>query len=533
MSGLLQDIRIAIRGLRHKPGFALLAILILALSIGATTIMFTVVSGVVLKPLAYPDSDRLVAVHVQADKSGDVWGFSYPDFLDCRRDCHSFEGIAAWGYSGGTISAPGEPEYVTGRRISSELFSVLRNQLVRGRSFEAKEDQLGAAPVAIISTRLWQQRYGSDPHAVGMSLNYDGKAYTVVGIAPPGFQLDGDADVFTPLGQTNEPRMQWRAARFLHVVGRLRRRVTLAQAQSELAVLSQRLAKAYPMDDGGITQVLHPLQAELVHDVKPTLWLLLGAVSVVLLIGCVNVASLFLTRVVSRQHEFALRLALGAPRVRLLRQCLTESGALGICGGLLGLLVALAGTRPFIRFWPDRMPRADDIHVDWRVLLFAVSTSILTGLIFGLVPALRANNSKIEETLRSRSRTIAGTARRPLSAFVMCQIALALVLLSAAGVLGRTLLRLSSLNPGIDIRNVLTAHVGVSPEVLSDPAKARADWKALLEDVRRAPAVKSAALTDIVPIREGENTLWYSTTAAIPPSARHRGRSPPPSPRIT
>ncbi|PYV74834.1 MAG: hypothetical protein DMG96_19185 [Acidobacteria bacterium] len=517
MNGLLQDLRIAIRGLRQKPGFALLAILILALGSGAATIMFTVVSGVVLKPLAYPDSDRLVAVHVQADKFGDVWGFSYPDFLDCLRDCRSFEGITAWGYSGGTVSAPGEPEYVTGRRVSSELFSVLRIQLVRGRSFEAEEDQFGAAPVVIISTRLWQQRYGSDPHAVGMSLNYDGKAYTIVGIAPPGFQLDGVADVFTPLGQTNEPRMRWRAARFLHVVGRLHRGVTLAQAQSELAVLSQRLAKAYPADNGGITQVLHPLQAELVQGVKPTLLLLLGAVIVVLLIGCVNVASLFLTRVVSRQHEFALRLALGAPRVRLLRQCLTESGALGICGGLLGLLLALVGTHPFIRFWPDGMPRVEDIHVDWRVLLFALSASILTGLIFGLIPALRANNSAIEETLRSRSRTIAGSARRPLSAFVMCQIALALVLLSAAGVLGRTLLRLSSLNPGIDIRNVLTARVGVSPGVLSDPTKSRADWKNLLEDVRRLPPVKSAALTDIVPMREGENTLWYSTTATIPP----------------
>src|SRR6266576_3720706 len=350
-----------------------------------------------------------------------------------------------------------------------------------------------------------------------MSLNYDGQAYTIVGIAPPGFQLDGDADVFTPLRQTNEPRMQWRAARFLHVVGRLHRGVTLAQAQSELAVLSQRLAKAYPADNGGITQVLYPLQAELVQDVKPTLWLLLGAVSVVLLIGCVNVASLFLTRVVSRQHEFALRLALGAPRVRLLRQCLTESGALGICGGLLGLLLALVGTHPFICFWPDGMPRVEDIHVDWRVLFFAVSTSILTGLIFGLVPALRANNSGIEETLRSRSRTIAGSARRPLSAFVMCQIALALVLLSAAGVLGRTLLRLSSLNPGIDIRNVLTARVALSPAAVSNPAKARAAWQELMESMRQVPAVQSVALTDIVPMREGENVLQYWATAVPPP----------------
>jgi putative ABC transport system permease protein len=311
--------------------------------------------------------------------------------------------------------------------------------------------------------------------------------------------------------------MQWRGARFLHVVARLRHGVTLAEAQSELEVESQRLAKEYQDDNRGITLVPHPLQSELVRDVRPTLWLLLGAVSIVLLIGCVNVAALFLTRVVSRQHEFAVRLALGAQRGRLLRQCLAESGALGIFGGLLGLSLAVIGTNPFLRFWPDRLPRADEIHVDWRVLLFALTTSILTGLIFGLIPALRANNSAIEQTLRSQSRNIAGTVRRPLSGFVMCQIALAVVLLSAAGVLGRTLLRLSSLNPGIDMRNVLTARVAVSPGTLANPEKARADWQQLLDDIKRVPAVRSVALTDIVPMREGENVLGYSATAAISP----------------
>ena len=516
MNGLLQDLRYAWRGLRKRPGFALLAIFILALGSGATTIMFTVISGVLLKPLAYPDSDSLVTVHLQTEKFGDRWGFSYPDFLDCRRERRSFEGVAAWTYGGGTVSAPGEPQYFTGRRISSELFSVLRIPLARGRSFEAGEDHVGAARVAIISTRLWRQRYGADPHVIGMPVVYDGEAYTIVGIAAPGFQLDGDADVFTPLGQYAEPRMRWRAARFLHVFARLRSGITLAQAQSELALLSQQLAKQYP-DDDGITQIPYPLRSELVQDVRPTLWLLLGAVGVVLLIACVNVASLFLTRVVSRQHEFALRLALGAHRARLLRQCLTESGMLGIYGGLLGLLLAIVGTHPFLRFWPDRLPRAHEIHVDWHVLVFAVTTSILTGLVFGLIPALRANNNAIEQALRSRSRNIAGTARRPLSGFVVCQIALALVLLSTAGILGRTLLRLSSLNPGIDIRNVLTARVAVSPGVLANPAKARADWQQLLGDVKRVPAVKSVALTDIVPMREGENVLAYSTTATIPP----------------
>ena len=516
MNGFLQDVRYAWRGLRRKPGFALLAILILALGCGAATIMFTVIDNVLLKPLAYPDSDSLVVVHIRAEKFGDVWGFSYPDFLDCLHETRSFERVASWTYSGGTVSSPGEPQYVTGRRISADLFPVLQLPLLKGRSFEAAEDQLGAAPVAIISARLWQQRYGAGPGAVGKQLLYDGAAYTIVGIAPPGFQLDGDADVFTPLGQNNDLRMRWRGARFLHVVARMRHGMTLALAQSELEVLSQRLAKEYPADDGGTTLVPHLLQSELVHEVRPTLWLLLGAVGVVLLIGCVNVASLFLTRVISRQHEFGLRLALGAQRGRLLRQCLTESGALGICGGALGLLLAIVGTRPFIRLWPDGLPRASEIHTDWRVLVFAITTSILTGLIFGLIPALRANRGAIEQTLRSQTRTIAGTARRPLSGFVICQIALALVLLSVAGILGRTLLHLSSLNPGIDIHNVLTAHVAVSPPVLEDPAKARADWQQLLDDVKRIPAVKSAALTDIVPMREGENVLGYSTTAAIP-----------------
>ena len=519
IASLTQDLRYAFRQLCRNPGFAAVAVLTLALGTGVTTVIFTVVSGVLLKPLQYPHAESLVTVHVKADKFGDTWGFSYPDFLDCQRECRSFEGVAAWTYGGGTVSAPGEPEYVDGRLISSDLFSVLRVPLVTGRSFVAAEDQVGAAPVAIISTRLWQRRYGSDPKAVGMSLAYDGKAYTVVGVAPPGLQLDGDVDVFTPLGQATEPRMEWRAAHFLHVNARLRSGVALNDAQAELAVMSAGLAKQYADSNLGVSFVPHSLQSELVRDVKPTLWLLLIAVSLVLLIACVNVASLLLTRVVSRRHEFALRLALGAPGGRLFRQCLLESSVLGICGGSLGLLLALLGTGPFLRFWPDRLPRADEVHVDWRVLLFAITSSILTALIFGLIPALRANRSGIEETLRSRSRSIAGSARRPLSGFVVSQIALALVLLSAAGVMGRTLLRFASLDPGIDIHNSLSARVALSPAVLSSPAQARAAWQELMDRMRRAPGVQSVALADIVPMREGENVLNYRETATpVPPS---------------
>jgi len=522
IASLGQDLRYTFRQLRKNPGFAAIAILTLALGSGATTVIFTVVSGVLLKPLAYSHPERLVTLHVQAEKRGDRWGFSYPDFLDCQRQCRSFEGIAAWTYGGGTVSSPGEAEYVDGRVISSNLLSVLRVPLVAGRSFVAADDQVGAAPVAIISTRLWQSRYGANPRAIGMPLGYDGKAYTVVGVAPPSFQLEGDADVFTPLGQRTEPRMQWRGAHFIHVDARLRPDVTLSHAQAELELMSARLAKQYPDSNAGVTLVPHLLQSELVQEVKPTLWLLLSAVSLVLLIACVNVASLLLTRVVSRGHEFALRLALGAPGGRLLRQCLIESSVLGICGGSLGLLLASIGTGPFLRFWPDRLPRADEVHVDWRVLLFAITSSILTALVFGLLPALRANRVAIEQTLRSRSRTITGNARRSLSGFVICQIALALVLLCATGILGRTLLRFASLNPGIDIHNAVSARVALSPAVLTNPAQARAAWQELMESMRRVPAVQSVALTDIVPMREGENVLDYRATATPVPSSQEQ-----------
>ena len=517
MNRFLEDVRIAVRGLLQRPGFALLAIFTLALGTGATTLIFTVTSGVLLKPLGYQDPSTLVAIHVRTDKTGDRWGFSYPDFQDCQRACRSFGSMAAWTYGGGTVSAPGQAAHVDGRLISADLFSVLRVSLVKGRAFLASEEQPGGSPVAIISTRLWQSRYGSNPHIVGMPLNYDGKEYTVVGVAPPGLQFDGDVDVYTPLGQSVEPRMRARGAYFLHVLGRLQNNVTIAQAQTELALFSQNLAKQYPESNQGLTMVPHSLQSELVKDVRPTLWLLLGAVSMVLLIACVNVASLLLTRVVARQQEFALRLALGAPGWQLIQQCFIESGVLGVCGGLAGLLVATVGTSSFLRLWPGDLPRIQDIHVDWRVLLFAFTISILTSLIFGLIPALRANRTAIEAALRSHSRTIAGTARRPLSAFVVCQIALAFILLTSAGILGRTLLRLSSLNPGVDLHNVLTARVAVSPEALSNPEKARASWQALMDSLRADPAVQSVALTDTVPMREGQNVLNYWATKTPPP----------------
>ncbi len=516
LEDLFQDFRYALRTLRQRPGFAAVAILTLALGSGATTVMFTVINGVLLKPLAYPEADRLVTLHGKTEKYGEQWGFSYPEFHDYQSASRTLGSVAAWTYGGGTVTKPGEAEYVFGRLISSGLFSVLGVPLAEGRAFLPQEDQPGAAPVAVISYSLWQRRFGGSKETIGQHLILEGKSYTIVGIAPAGFRVDGDADIYTPLGQSRDPRMQDRAAFFIHVLGRLQPNVTLAQAQTEISVIARRLAMQYPEDNQGRGMVAHPLSQEVVGDVRPTLWLLLGAVSVVLLIACVNVASLLLARAVSRERELAMRVALGASRGRLLRQCLTESTVLGISGGALGILLAFVGIHPFVSLWPGSLPRAEDVQLDWRVLLFALGLSLLSSLLFGLAPALRTPARELERALRGAGRSLAGSTRRLHSDFVVAEVALAVVLLVSAGILGRTLLRLSSLDPGFDTRNVLAAHVALSPAVLENPAKARAAWEDL-DRARRLPGVQSVALADVVPMRVGEDSVGYWATPVPPP----------------
>ena len=516
LEDFLRDFQYALRTLRQRPGFAAVTLCTLALGIGATTVMFTVINGVLLKPLSYPEPERLVTLHVQTEKYGDQWGISYPDFLDYERGSRSLAPMAAWSYGGGTVSEPGDAEYISGRQISSELFSVFGIGVAHGRAFLREEDRVGAPPVAIISYGLWQRRYGGRASAIGKTLVFDGKLYTVVGIAPAGFRLDGEVDVFTPLGQRPDLRMQNRAANFIHVMARLVRGVTLAQAQTELAIISRRLAEQFPKTNAGRGFQAQPLRQELVGDVRSTLWLLLGAVGLVLLVACVNVASLLLARAVSRERELAMRVALGAGRGRLVRQCLTESAVLGLLGGALGVLVAANGIRPFVLFWPGSLPRAEEVGLDWHVLLFALAASLASGLLFGLVPALRAPARELEQTLRAGARTVTGSSRHLHSGFVIGEIALAVVLLVAAGILGRTVLRLSSVDPGIDVRNVLVARVALSPGVLENPAQIRAAWQDILDRSRRVPGVQAVALSDIIPMREGENGLGYWTTPAPP-----------------
>jgi predicted permease len=523
LEDLAQDFRYALRTLRQRPGFAAVTLCTLALGIGATTVMFTIINGVLLKPLSFPEPERLVTLHGQTEKYGDEFGVSYLNFLDCRRQSRSLAPMAAWRYGGGTVSHPGPAEYVDGREISFDLFSVFGIPLARGRAFLAADDRAGAQPVAIISYGLWQRRYGASPAAIGEPLVYDGRSYTVVGIAPAGFQLDGSPDVFTPLGQVTEVRMQNRAANFLRVVARLQSGITLTQARAELAVIGRHLAEQYPDVNAGRGFSAQPLGKVLVRDVRSTLWLLLGAVALLLLIACVNVASLLLARAVSRERELAMRVALGAGRGRLIRQCLTESAVLGLCGGALGVVLAAIGTRPFLVFWPGILPRAEEVQLDWRVLLFAVAASLACGLFFGLAPALRAPARDLEQTLRAGARSVTATSRRLHSVFVISEIALAVVLLVAAGILGRTVLRLSSLDPGINVHNLLVTRVALSPavlksDVLQNPAQIRATWQDVLDHSRRVPGVESVALADIIPMRQGYNGLGYWTTPAPPPA---------------
>lgn len=522
LGDLWQDFRYALRTLRQKPGFAAVVLLTLALGTGATTVMFTVVNGVLLKPLPYSQPDRLVVLQEQTEKVtsafwGNIWAFAYPNYLDCKRESRTLD-MAAYAYNGGTVSEHGEAEHVTAFQISSEFFPVLGVPLAQGRAFLPEEDRLGAAPVIIVSYGLWQRLFDGNPGAIGRSLALDGKPYTIVGITPAGFRVNEDAaDVFTPLGQDPSPSMQNRDRHpGIQVLARLRPGVKLAQAQADLAVIGRQLAQQYPATNKERTFIAQPLLPD-VGDVRSTLWLLLGAVALVLLIACANVASLLLARAVSRERELAMRVALGASRSRLVRQCLTESAVLGLSGGLLGVWIAATGVHSFVAFWPGSLPRADEVGLDWRVLLFAIVVALLSSLLFGMAPALRAPVRQVEQVLRAGARTVAGSSRRLHSGFVVSEIALAVVLLVSAGMLGRALLRLSTLDPGFDYRNVLVTRMALSSDVLQNPAKIRAAWQDVLDHARRVPGVQSVVTVDIVPMREGNNQIAYWNTPAIPP----------------
>jgi predicted permease len=516
---LWQDFRYALRMVGQQPGFSAVAILTLALGVGASTVMFTVVNGVLLRPLPYPQPDKLVAVHGHSStwntKAFGEQKLAYPDFLDCARESHSLI-LAGSLFNGGTVSGSGDPEYVDLQEISSNLFSVLRVKLAQGRAFLPEEDRTGAAPVIILGYSFWQRHFAGRPEALGASVTLDGKLYTVVGITPAGFRVrDSEPDVMTPLGQDTAKFLQSRGPRPIGAVGRLAPGATLAEAQAELDLLGRHLAEQYKDTNADRSFVVEQLRPN-VGDVGSTLWLLLGAVGLVLLIACTNVASLLLARAVSRERELAMRVALGAGRGRLVRQCLTESAVLGLSGGFFGIGLAAIGFEPFVVLWPGRLPRVEEIQLDWRVLLFALTVALLSGFLFGLAPALRAPVRELEQVLRGGGRSVAGSSRRLHSSFVVSELALAVVLLVSAGMLGHTLLHLSSLDPGVNLRNVLVSRMALSPSTLANTDRIRAAWQDVLERARRVPGVQAVATVDTFPMRQGFNEVGYWPSADLP-----------------
>jgi predicted permease len=498
MRSLLYDLQYAVRQMRKSPGFAIIAILTLALGIGANTTIFSVVNGVLLNPLPYPDPDRLVVLF--HSKPNFVEGsISYPNFLDWQRDNRSFDAMVAYRNGDAKLTGAGEPENLSGRMVSAGFFEVLGVKPLLGRTFTADEDRLGANPTVMISEGLWKRKFGSSPHILGQTILLDGEGRTIIGVVPASFNLHiwnfETAEAYTPVGEFREPEFRDRTSAWgMDAIARLKPGVTLAEAAQDMAGVNHGLEAAYPDADANIKTAIVPLKEQMVGDVRPVLLVLMGAVVLVLLISCVNVANLQLARSTARQREFAVRVALGAKQSRLVRQMLTESLALAIAGGALGLLLATWGIKAAVAFTPQALPRAENVTLDGHVLLFTLLISALAGVVFGLAPALKTSRTDVNSTLSQSGRSLVGSHHRAQAVFVAIEMGMALVLLVGAGLMIRTLLRLWDLNPGFNPHNVITFNVTPSASLTrQSPAAIRAAYRKMEIALHSIPGVESAS----------------------------------------
>ena len=470
MTALLQDIRYAVRMLAQSPGFTAIAILTLALGIGANTALFSVVNGVLLNPLPYPQPDRLVALYSRTSTFAQS-SISYPNFLDWQRNNRSLAAIAAYRSDDFNLTGAGEPERVRAEMISADFFSILGVTPLIGRDFTAQDDHAGGAPVVILSEGFWKRKLGGSPQVLGQPLTLNGTAYTVVGIIPANFFFMGNnfrlSDAYVPIGQWTDPTfLDRRVGMGMDAVARLKPGTTLAQTRSDLDNVAKALAKEYPEADKDSGINLVPLKQDMVGDVAPLLYVLLGAVGLVLLIACVNLANLLLARSTGRSREFAIRAAMGASRVRVAQQLLTESVLLSVTGGGLGLVLAAWGTRAAIRVLPQALPRAGQVGLDSHVLLFTMGLSLLVGILFGLAPALKAFQPNLQETLREGGRGSSGARHRLQGVFVVAETALALVLLVGASLMIRSLVGLWKVDPGFNPHQLISFSIAYPPEMM-------------------------------------------------------------------
>jgi putative ABC transport system permease protein len=502
MDDVRRDVRFALRSLRRSPGFTVVAILCLALGIGANAAIFSVLDAVLLRPLPYAEPDRLIRVYEMRGDEGKTGSVSVPNYLDWRAQNSGFQGLAAWREGNRNLEGEGGAERVRSVEVTPNLFAILGVPPLRGRAFVPGQDEPGKGQVAVIGEGLWRRRFGADPSLIGRSVQLDGQAYTVLGVMPAGFDFPpGPAihEVWT-VYQPSPELLKMRGAHMLAVAGRLKPGVSLDQASAQLRAVAAGIEKLDP-DQTGRSVLLRTVKETVVGKTRPALLILLGAVLLVLLIACANVANLLLARAAVRRREVAVRLALGASRARLIRQFLVESLVLAFGGALLGALIAwgsLALLRPLAA---GALPVAGGISLDARVFAFLLGVSVLSGVLFGLAPALQASREDVRDTLSDASAksTSGGSQKRFRSALVVLEIALSLVLLIGAGLLLRGFLALSATPSGLSPEGVLTVHVAV-PDGQLEGASTRV-FQPLLDKVRHLPGVRSAGLISMLPIQ--------------------------------
>ncbi|HUA21493.1 MAG TPA: ABC transporter permease, partial [Bryobacteraceae bacterium] len=520
MGSLFSDLRHAFRVLRQNPGFTLVAVAAVALGIGANTAIFSVVNAVLLAPLPYPDSGRILRIERSYNGKTGGGSVSIPKFMAWKRANQSFGAMALYDFSGPglNLGAGDYPQQVKGIHVSQEYFEVFGVAPAIGRGFLPQEDLPGGAKAAILSDNLWKTRFGGDPSLIGKPILLGGDPYTVVGILPSSFHSDPPAEVFIPMQADPDSTNQ---GHFLLAAGRLKPGVTLEEAQANMKVAGERFRAANPkwMDKSESVAVV-PLRDAVAGDVRLPLLILVGAVGFVLLIACANVANLLLARSATRRREMAIRAALGASQGRMMRQVLTEGVLMALAGGALGLLLAHFGTQAVLAAIPGGLPRMEDIGVDGWVLVFTLAASVATGVVFALAPALQMSRLDLQSTLREGSRGSTGGQHRLRSALMVAEVGASMVLLVGAGLMLRTMWQLSRVRPGFNPRNMLTFSVGLSPANRSNADRIRDAYRDLNQTVLSLPGVQAAGEVDDVPLSGSDSELPFWVSGRPRPSSQ-------------
>jgi putative ABC transport system permease protein len=512
MDRLLQDVRFALRTLVRRPMFASVALVTLAVGIGANASLFSVVSSILLRPLRYPHAERLVWISGTREQSiGD--GISYPNFVDLRDRSRNFDAMGVIRFQSINLTGGDRPERLAGAFVSAGIFEIVGGAPLLGRVFTREESELGTArEVAVIGEGVWRQRFGSDPAVVGRALTLNGQPFTVVGVMPSGFQALGASEVFIPIVYYPNAGGLERGHRSMGVVGRLRPGVTLDQARADAGAIARQLRETYPEMNAGVGLHLEGLHESLVSDMRPVVLMLFGAVGLVLVIACANVANLQLAHAMARQREMSVRVALGAGRGRIVRQLLTESLILSVLGGALGAALAYWGIRGLAELIPADLRLFHPVALDARVLGFTAALAVATGALFGLAPALHAARSGVGDVLRARSGSGSAMRLRTVSirsVFVVAQISLSIVLLIGATLLTRSLVRLQQVDPGFDPSKLLTMEFRLPASKYTDERRIADFFTRALAEIRRVPGVESAALLRAVPLSGNSESRAY------------------------